>query len=71
MRHLTECIKAVTERGKNTKTLERTFPGSFTFQGVETGFAVVNRKSKIWYAMPSLKKMETIYYDWARSAMIL
>lgn len=71
VRHLTECVKAVTERGKDTKTLERTFAGSFTFQSVKTGFAVVNRNSKIWYAMPSLEKLETIYYDWARSAMIL
>lgn len=71
VRHLTECIKAVTERGKDTKTLDRTFAGRFTFQIVDSGFAVVNRSSKIWYAMPPIEKMENEYYDWARSAMIL
>jgi len=69
--HLDECIKAITERGKLTKTLERTFAGSFTYQIVKSGFAVVNRSGKLWYAMPGEDELFKNHYDWARSAMIL
>ena len=69
--HLNECIKAVTERGKLTKTLERTFAGSFTYQIVKSGFAIVNKTGKLWYAMPGPDELFNCHYDWARSAMIL
>ena len=69
--HLNECIKAVTERGKQTKMLERTFAGRFTFQIVKTGFAIVNRTGRVWYAMPTREELTARHYDWGRSAMIL
>ncbi len=69
--HLSECIKAVTERGKATKTLDRTFADSFTFQIVNKGFAVVSRHGKVWYPMPSMEELSTVHYDWSRSAMIV
>jgi hypothetical protein len=69
--HLNECIKAVTERGKLTKTLERTFADSFSYQIVRSGFAIVRPDGKRWYAMPSPDEMFKNHYDWARSAMIL
>jgi hypothetical protein len=69
--HLNECIKAVTERGKQTKMLERTFAGRFTFQIVKTGFAIVNQSGRVWYAMPTREELTARHYDWGRSAMIL
>ncbi len=69
--HLIECIAAVTERGKVTKTLDRTFAGNFRFQIVKDGFALVNTKEKAWYPMPSEEELTTKYYDWSRSAMII
>jgi hypothetical protein len=69
--HLIECIAAVTERGKITKTLDRTFAGSFRFQIVKDGFALVNKTEKLWYPMPTEEELATRYYDWSRSAMII
>lgn len=69
--HLLECIQAVTERGKTTKTLDRTFAGSFTFQIVKSGFTLVNETGKVWYPMPNKEDLATRYYDWSRSAMIV
>ncbi len=69
--HLTECIKAVTERGKTTKTLDRTFSGSFRFQIIKDGIAVAGKEGKLWYQMPTEEELTARYYDWARSAMIL
>jgi hypothetical protein len=71
LNHLNECIKAITERGKKTKMLERTFAGRFTYQIVKSGFAFVNRSSRIWYSMPSRENLTAKNYDWARSAMII
>jgi len=69
--HLNECIKAVTERGKVTKMLERTFAGRFTFQIVDKGFAIVNSEGKIWYKMPNKEELLRSNYEWGYSAMIL
>jgi hypothetical protein len=69
--HLAECIRAVTERGKMTKTLERTFAHSFSYQIVRSGFAIVRPGGKRWYAMPGPDELFRNHYDWARSAMIL
>lgn len=69
--HLNECIKAVREREKRTKTLDRTFAGSFTFQIVKTGFGVISRHGRIWYPLPGMEELNSRYYDWSRSAMIL
>lgn len=69
--HLMECIAAVTERGKKTKTLDRTFAGSFRFQIVKDGFALVNKTDSVWYAMPSQEDLTGKFYDWSRSAMII
>ena len=69
--HLNECIKAVTVRGKQTKMLERTFAGRFTFQIIRSGIAFVNKTSRVWYAMPTREELTARHYDWGRSAMIL
>lgn len=69
--HLEECIKAVTERGKLSKTLARTFSGSFTYQIVKSGFAFVNPDARVWYAMPDFEELTSQNYDWARSAMLV
>ena len=69
--HLEDCIMAVTERGKLSKTLARTFAGSFTYQIVKSGFAFVNPEARVWYAMPTFEKLTAQNYDWARSAMLV
>lgn len=69
--HLNECIKSVTVRGKETKMIERTFAGKFTFQIVDQGFALFNADEKVWYQMPTKEEFETKYYYWASSAMII
>lgn len=69
--HLNECIRAVTERGKKTKMLERTFAGRFTYQIVNSGFAVVNRTGSLWYPMPEKDELMKNNFDWAYSAMIM
>ena len=69
--HLEDCIKAVTKRGKLNKTLARTFAGSFTYQIVKSGFAFVNPKARVWYAMPAFEELTSQNYDWARSAMLV
>ncbi|MBN2222022.1 MAG: hypothetical protein JW708_07385 [Vallitaleaceae bacterium] len=71
LNHLNECIKVITEKGKKTKMLERTFAGRFTYQIVRSGFAIVNSSARIWYNMPSPESLVERNYDWARSAMII
>lgn len=71
LNHLNECIKTVTEHGKKTKMLERTFAGRFTYQIVNKGFAIVNNETQLWYDMPDYDLLAQNHYDWARSAMIV
>jgi hypothetical protein len=69
--HLNECIRAVTERGKQTKMLERTFAGRFTFQIIRSGFAIFNQTGNVWYKMPDREELLRKHYNWGYSAMIL
>lgn len=69
--HLRNCIKAVTEQGKTTKTLDRTFASSFSFQIIKDGLCFARAGEERYYPMPSAEQLGSTYYDWARSAMIL
>lgn len=70
--HMKECIEAVkaAEKGKLTKTVDRSFSSHFTYQIIDTGIYVASKEGEILFSMPSSDEMRDEHYDWGRSANI-
>ncbi|MFO7937735.1 MAG: hypothetical protein R6V06_09050 [Kiritimatiellia bacterium] len=70
--HIHDCIAQVTLRdGKQTKTVDRSFCGKFSYQTIATGIYAADSSEIIFYPMPDIESLKKGHYDWARSAYII
>lgn len=69
--HLRSCIEDLRAgRGKKTKTVDRSFENTFSYQIINTGIFVAGPDGLAAYFMPPKDKLQREFYDWSRSAMI-
>lgn len=69
--HLKECIDEVKgQKGKVTKTIDRSFDSKFTYQIIGEGVYIAKGKGILFYPMPNREELKEIDYDWGRSANI-
>jgi hypothetical protein len=70
--HIHDCIGQVAlSGGKQTKTVDRSFCGKFTYQIIATGIYAADSTGIIFYPMPSAETLKQENYDWGRSAYII
>jgi len=70
--HLKDCLDVLDlEQDKLNKTFDRSHVDSFTYQAINTGIYVADRKRLIFYPMKSLEELRDQHYYWAESAMII
>ena len=70
--HIHDCIGQVAlSGGKQTKTVDRSFCGKFTYQTIDTGIYAADSSGIVFYPMPSVETLKQKNYDWGRSAYII
>ena len=70
--HLRDClIQLKTNPGKHTKTVDRVHPQSFPFRTILNGVFVGGGEELLYYPFPSKKELNSIHYEWWRSASIM
>ncbi len=70
--HLKACIDEIVDNPeKPTKTLDRSYTGSFSYQVINRGIYVAAGQDILMYPMADEKTLREQHYDWARSALIL
>jgi hypothetical protein len=72
LEHMRSCIADVkAQKGKKlTKTVDRSFSSSFTYQIIDTGVYAASGDGVIIFSMPTREELEQNHYDWGRSANI-
>lgn len=69
--HLKQCIADLQAgRGKKTKTVDRSFENTFSYQIIESGIYAANSSGVCAYPMPSKETLRKEYYEWGKSALI-
>jgi len=70
--HMKDCIESVKseKKKKQTKTVDRSFSSSFTYQIIDTGVYAASSDGVILYTMPTHEELRQNHYDWGRSANI-
>ena len=70
--HMRACIEAVQDENeaKRTKTVDRSYSSSFTYQIIDTGIYAASADGVILFAMPTYEELRQSHYDWGRSANI-
>jgi hypothetical protein len=69
--HLRQCLTQLdAEKGKHTKTVDRTPPGDFLFNAVHSGFYVGDPTGLLCYPFPSPEDLDRRHHDWWRSANV-
>lgn len=69
--HLEECFNALNSgTGKDTKIVDRSYMGKFSFQLINTGIYIQEKDGIVLYKMPSRDELKKEHYDWGRSAQI-
>ncbi len=72
LKHLKACIDEVVSRpNKPTKTLDRSYTGSFSYQVINRGIYAASGEGIVMYPMADERSLREEHYDWARSALIL
>jgi hypothetical protein len=67
--HLRDCLIDIRNRpGKATKIVERTMVDDFPYRTVQNGFYLADSRNFIYYPMPGENEMQSVYFDWWRSA---
>lgn len=70
--HLRDCLLSLKQGDqKLTKTVIRVFRGDVQYRTVKNGFFIGDQKTFIYYPFPSREELETKYYTWWRSALVL
>lgn len=67
--HLRDCLASVWRKGtKDVKVVNRFFRRQIHFRMIRRGFYVGGGNQMLYYPMPPKDAMETIHYEWWRSA---
>ncbi len=67
--HLRDCIIQVRDiEDKHTKTVDRFWRGDFPFRTVQNGFYLADPKKFRYYPFPTEEELQTVYFEWWRSA---
>ena len=68
--HLRDCLTVLMlSEHRLTKTVIRQFKGELSYRTIKSGFFLGNRDNYLYYAFPSLEKLESTHYSWWRSAL--
>ena len=68
--HLRDCLIKLNEtKGKLTKTVLRFFNGDLNYRTIKDGFFVGKKDRYLFFPFPSVKDLESKYYNWWRSAL--
>jgi len=68
IKHLWNCMLELTETGKTTKTVDRTYRPIARYRCVKTGFFLGDQNSVLYYPFPSAEEMEKEHHRWWRWA---
>ena len=63
VRHLRDCLMALSGYEKRMKTVVRSYNGSLLYRSVASGFYVGSGDEMIYYPYPSMAELEEINYD--------
>lgn len=67
--HLRDCLSAVWRKGsKDVKVVSRRIRTQIHYRMIRSGFYVGNGKQMVFYRFPSNEELETVHYEWWRSA---
>ncbi len=67
--HLRDCLSAVWLKGsKDVKVVSRRIRTQIHYRMIRSGFYIGNGESMVHYAFPSNEALETVHYEWWRSA---
>lgn len=67
--HLRDCLSAVWKKGtKDVKVVSRKMVPKIPYRMIQSGLYLGNRESMICYKFPKNEELETVYYEWWRSA---
>jgi hypothetical protein len=70
--HLRDCLVSLKQGDqKMTKTVIRIFKGDVQYRTCKNGFFIGDQKNFVFYPFPTIDELETKYYTWWRSALIL
>lgn len=70
--HLRDCLIGLKNgEKKKTKTVIRTFQGSFMFRTCKNGFFIGDYNTMIYYPLPSTEELNDTYYTWWKSALTI
>ena len=67
--HLRDCLSAVWRKGtKDVKVVSRRIRTQIHYRMIRSGFYLGNSEQMVFYPFPSRDDLETIHYEWWRSA---
>jgi hypothetical protein len=70
--HLRDCLMQLLQNSeKHTKTVDRLHPQSFPFRTILNGVFLGEGEQLLYYPFPSEKELNSIHYEWWRSASIM
>ena len=70
--HLRECLARLTSSEERTiKTVFRQMRGELPYRTIRDGFFLGSKDQYLFYRFPDTKDLETKYYSWWRSALVL
>ena len=70
--HLRHCLSSLSDsNSKATKNVSRRLVGRFNYRTVRRGFYVGDSDGLAFYPMPSEEQLESVHYDWWRSAQAI
>lgn len=68
--HLRDClINLEKTKEKHTKTVLRFLQGDLNYRTIKNGFFIGEKERYLFYPFPSVKDLESNYYNWWRSAL--
>jgi hypothetical protein len=68
--HLRDCLMELADRGKTTKTVNRTQQEHVPYRVIKSGFYVGDSNSVLYFPFPSVEELEKTHHDWWRSATV-
>jgi hypothetical protein len=70
--HLRECLATLRSSDERiTKTVYRQVKGELAYRIIEEGFFIGDQDNFLFYRFPDTSQLETQYYSWWRSALVL
>ena len=64
-----DCLSAVWRKGtKDVKVVSRRIRTQIHYRMIRTGFFIGNGEQLVFFRFPSREELETVHYEWWRSA---